>query len=177
MPEASRLVVVDEWSGKYQINEVYRDPAMKLVKQFRDLQYVPVEAILFVDNIDGSGKNKDKVKYAEIRKIPEKWQDLIKQMTGRTFCYMLEFYKKNMEDMTWSQVLMVLYRELRKIGPDGDFRAYAIEEWPEIFYSVGYDWHGKNRIITNILEAGGEWENMRQPRLFEPVDSTIRRVK
>lgn len=177
MPEESRLVVIDEWSGKYMINEVYRDPAKKLVKSFQDLQYVPVEAILFVDNIDGNGKNKDKVKFAEIRKIPEKWQDLIKQMTGRTFCYMLEFYKKNMEDMTWSQVLMVLYRELRKIGPDGEFRAYAIEEWPEVFYSIGEDWHGKNRIITNILEAGGEWENMRQPRLFEPVESTIRRVK
>lgn len=64
--------------------------------------------------------------------------------------------------------MMVLYRELRKIGADGDFKAYAIEEWPEIFYSIGDDWHGKNRIISNLLDARGDWDLMRQPRLFEP---------
>ncbi|VBB05593.1 Hypothetical protein LUCI_0803 [Lucifera butyrica] len=177
MAEESRLIVVDEWSGKYMINEVYRDPAKKLVQKFPEIKHVPVEAILFIDNVDGNGKNRDKVKFAEIRKVPDKWQDLVKQMTNRTFCYMVEFYKKNLEDMTWSQVLLVLYRELRKIDTDGELKAYAIEEWPEVFYSLGTDWQDKHRLITNLIEANGDWDNMRQPRLFEPTESSLRRVK
>ncbi len=170
MSDQSRLVIVEEWSGKFQVNEYYREIAESLVKKYDELRHIAVPSILFVDNTSGSGKNKDKVKYAQIGTIPEKWQDILKQTTNRSFYYMLEVFRKNLEELTFNQVVLILYRELRKIGKDGDLKTYQIEEWGDVLHTVGHDWDGKNRLIPNLLEANGNWELMRQPRLFEPLE-------
>ena len=50
--EARRLVVLDEWSGKYMINnEHYAPLAYALTKKFEELRYVPVPSILFIENV------------------------------------------------------------------------------------------------------------------------------
>ena len=67
-------------------------------------------------------------------------------------------------------LLKTLNRELRKINRDGDIIAYDIEEFTEIAYNVGTDWDEKNRVIPNLIEAKGNWERMKQPRLFEPEE-------
>ncbi|WP_378955411.1 putative metallopeptidase [Pelosinus sp. sgz500959] len=177
MGEARRLVILDEWSGKFMINnEIYTPLAHKLAQKSQDLKHIPVPAILFIENLEGSGKDRNKLKYAQISKLPEKWQDILKQTTGRNFCYLVEVFKKNIENMTWAQVVLVIYRELRKIDTDGELKAYDIEEFGEIAYNVGTDWDSKNRLVPNLLEVDGNWDLMRQPRLFED-DMTIRRVK
>lgn len=177
MSEARRLVILDEWSGKFMINnEIYTPLAHKLAQKTQDLKHVPIPSILFIENLDGNGKDRNKVKYAQISKLPEKWQDILKQTTGQNFCYLVEIFKKNIENMTWAQVVLVIYRELRKIDTDGELRTYDIEEFGEIAYNLGTDWDGKNRIIPNLLEVDGNWELMRQPRLFED-EMGIRRVK
>jgi hypothetical protein len=175
--ESGRLVVINEWAGKYMVNnEQYTKLAAELAKKFQDIKHVPVPSILFIENQDGSGKDRNKVKYANISKIPEKWQDILKQVTGRVFCYMVEIFKKNIEELTWSQVVLIIYRELRKIDTDGELKTYDIEEFSEIAYNLGTDWSGKNRIIPNLLDVNGDWSLMKQPRLFEE-DGTIRRIK
>lgn len=174
--EARRLVILDEWSGKFMINNDYYAPlAHALAKKFDALKHIPVPSILFVENTAGNGKDRNKFKYANISKLPEKWQDILKQVTGRNFCYMIEIYKKNLEDLTHSQVVLIIYRELRKLGKDGEIQAYDIEEFSEIAYSVGTDWDGKNRIIPNLFDIES-WEGMKQPRLFEE-ELGIRRIK
>ena len=49
--EKSRLVILDEWHGKYKItNEMYQSIANELVKSYEHLKYVPVASILFIEN-------------------------------------------------------------------------------------------------------------------------------
>lgn len=158
-------------------NETYQKIAFDLRKKYDELKYCPVESILFLENTESAAKNKNKLKYAEISKIPNKWQDILKQVTNRYFGYIIEIFKPNVEEFTWSQMVLIIYRELRKINAEGELNAYQIEEWGEVVYSVGYDWDGKNRIIPNLLDADGNWDAMKQPRLFEDDLPGIRRVK
>jgi RecA-family ATPase len=172
------IVVVDEFYGKYKINEFYRDPAEKLVRKFDQLKHIPVVSILFVENLDGKGKSKNKVKLAEIRKIPERWYDLIYQMTGRKFEYMIEFYRENIERKTPEQILIALYHELRHIGPSGDLIHHDHEDFSEIAGAIGFDWSADNRFFASILAEGVNWDTLDlQTRLFGEENTNLRRVK
>ena len=88
--EKSRLVILDEWHGKYKItNEMYQSIANELVKSYEHLKYVPVASILFIENTEGKAKRQNKLQYATISKIPEKWSDIfyIKQLAeGFNLC-------------------------------------------------------------------------------------------
>jgi len=55
MGEALELAV-DEFNGKYFINEDYRPLAEKLRAKFRELQHVPVKHILFLENREDKRK-------------------------------------------------------------------------------------------------------------------------
>ena len=156
----SDLIVVEEFNGKYKINEFYREPAMRLVRKFDQLRHIPVPSILFIENLDGKGKTKNKVKLAEIRKMPDRWHDLIYQMTGKKFEYMIEFYRGNIERKTPEQILIALYHELRHIGPDGDLIHHDNEDFTEIAAAIGFDWTGDNRYFANILTDGVDWDTL-----------------
>lgn len=158
--DSKNLVVIKEFNGKFRINDFYRDPAEKLVNKFDLLQHIPVESILFVENLNGKGKTKNKVKLAEVRKIPERWYDLIYQMTGRKFEYMIEFYRENLERKTPEQILIALYHELRHIGPTGDLIHHDHEDFSEISQAIGFDWTGDHRFFANILADGVSWDTL-----------------
>lgn len=169
--DRSRLIVIPEWSGQFMIvNDLYESVAKELAASFKELVHVHPKSILFVDNIEGKAKNKGKKQYAQIRAMPKKMTEIIYQLSGRYFNYILELQKENMEDFTWEQVVMAIYRELRKIDADGKIGGYDIEEFAEVAYHVGTDWDAKQRLIPNLIEAKGQWERMKQPRLFEPEE-------
>lgn len=89
-----RLVVVENWSGKFVINEMYRPIAEALVKKFpNDLRFIAVQTILFVDNTESEGKTKNKRKYVVPSVISDKWHQILYQLTGHRYNYILEFYK------------------------------------------------------------------------------------
>jgi hypothetical protein len=111
MSEDDRIIAVDEWNGKYVINEAYRPIAVALVDKFQELRHIPVKSILFIDNTKGIGKSQDRVKNAQIGKIPDKWQEIIYQISKRTFIYFMEFFKKNTMDMSPEQIVALIYHE------------------------------------------------------------------
>lgn len=169
--EQSRLIVIPEWSGRYMIaNALYEPVAKELVASFQELCHVHPKSILFVDDIEGKVKAKGKKQYAQIRKMPKKMTEIIHQISGRYFEYILELQKENMLDFTWEQIVMAIYRELRKIDAEGNIGTYDIEEFAEVAYNLGTDWNAKQRLIPNLLEAKGQWARMKQPRLFEPEE-------
>ena len=174
MADASRLIVIENWSGKYMINQEILEPvARALCKKFTELKHVPVPAILWLVNTEGKGKDGDKKAYAKISKLADKWSDLIYQVTGRRFQYIAEVFKVNMDDLTWSQQVMVIYRELRRIGADGELKHYGIEDWPEVFYALGPGYLGKDRILPNLLEDGITFHNINpQTNLFDQDEKT-----
>ncbi|MBP2657276.1 MAG: hypothetical protein H6Q69_308 [Firmicutes bacterium] len=176
--DTKRLIVIDKWAGKYMINqEIFEPVAIKLCKKFNELKYVPVPSILWVVNTESKAKDGDKKSYAKISKLADKWSDLFYQVTGRRFQYIVELFKVNMDDLTWSQQVMVIYRELRRIGADGELKHYAIEDWPEIFYSLGPNYLGKDRILPNLLEDGITFHNINpQMKLFEQDEERLSAV-
>jgi len=155
-----KLVVVTEFTGKFKINDFYREPAERLVHKFDQLKHIPVASILFVENLDGKGKSKNKIKLAEVRKIPERWYDMIYQLSGKKFDYMIEFYRENIDRKTPEQILIALYHELRHIGLDGDLIHHDNEDFTEIAAAIGFDWTGDNRFFANILADGVNWETL-----------------
>lgn len=175
MTEARRLVVVDEWSGKYLVNEFYRPIAEALVKKFDEIKHVPVEYILFIDNTDSKGMNRNKIKYAQIGKLPEKWLEVIYQLTGRSFGYFMEVFKRNIQDLSREQIVALIYHELRHIGKDGEIVLHDIEDWANMHYKLGPDWANTKRVIPDLLEEGINWDIIYTPRLFE--EPKLRAVK
>lgn len=174
----SRIVVVDEWNGKYVINEAYRPIAEALTNKFRELRHIPVKSILFVDNEDGSGKSMDRIKNAQIGKVPDKWQEIIYQVSGRTFQYFMEFFKKNIRNMSREQIIALVYHELRHIGFDGDIKHHDIEDWSEMIHGLGLNWSSTKTIIPDLLAEGIDWSNineMGQQMLFK--DRALKVVK
>lgn len=178
MGDSSRIVVVDEWNGKYVINEAYRPIAEALVGKFQQLRHIPVKSILFLDNTKGTGKSQDKVKNAQIGKIPDKWQEIIYQVSGRTFQYFMEFFKKNTMDMGPEQIVAIIYHELRHIDIVGDLKHHDIEDWSEMVYGLGLNWSSTKTVIPDLLADGVDWTNineMGQQSLFK--DRMLKRIK
>lgn len=167
MPNMERIVVVDEWSGKFNINEAYRLIAQALVEKFRELRHIPVKSILFLDNTEDSGKSRDRVKNAQIGKVPEKWQELIYQMTGRAFLYFMEFFKKNTEHMSREQIVALVYHELRHIDTKGDLCHHDIEDWGEMIRGLGVNWSSTKSMIPDLLDDDVDWDNITVPSLFD----------
>lgn len=169
--EESKLIVLKEWSGKFLIvQDMYESVAKELVKNYKEIRHVLPKSILFIENTEGKAKDKGRPKFAQINKLPQKWGDIIKQISGRNFDYIIEIQKENISNFTWEQVVMMIYRELRKIDLYGNIQGYDIEEFSEIAYNLGTDWKDTNRLIPNLIEAKGCWERMKQPRLFEPEE-------
>ena len=129
MPRLTRLVVVDTWSGKYMINDAYRPIAAALVKKYPEISHIKTNEILFIDNVSGTGSTLDKKKRAQIGKIPSKWQEIIQQMTGRSFHYFMELFKMNVYEMSQEQIIALIYHELRHIDLDGDLKHHDLEDW------------------------------------------------
>lgn len=167
MTEMSRLVVVNEWTGNYAINESYRPIAEALAMKFDELKHIAVTDIIFIDNNEGKGKHKNKIKYAQIGKLPDKWQQIIKQLTGRSFYYFIEIFKTNTRNMNREQIVALIYHELRHIGRDGEIVLHDIEDWVNMHYQLGSDWADARRIIPDLLQDGVNWDNITVPRLFD----------
>jgi len=175
LPRLTRLIVVDSWSGKYMINDAYRPIAMALADKYPELDHIKHHQILFIDNISGTGSHLDKKKYAQIGKIPGKWQEIIQQMTGRKFFYVMEMFRLNICEMSREQITALIYHELRHIDIDGDLKSHDIEDWTEMIEHLGPDWAVTISDIPDLLDDDVDWDSIQVPTLFE--ESKLKLVK
>lgn len=184
MGEIRQLLVVDEYSGEYFINESYRPVADKLKQKFDELKYVPVNNILFVDRQETKQKHGSKLIYAQISKIPTRWEEIIYQLTGRQFAYMIEVFKTNIYHMSRAQVVALLYHEMRHIqlvpgknGPEIKLVGHDIEDWSQMIEKLGVDWGSEHNTIPDLLDDRiTDWDAIEGPlTLFE--EANLRVVK
>lgn len=162
----NNLIKVDEWNGQYVINEAYRPIAGALIKKYPEIGHIPLLSILFIDNTTGTGTSRNKRKNAQIGKIPTKWQEIIKQLTGHTFIYYMEFFRLNISEMSQEQIIALIYHELRHIDINGDLRHHDIEDWSEMVAKLGPDWHQTMRSLPNLLDDGVDWGSIQSQGLF-----------
>lgn len=68
--ETKSIITVKEFNGKFKINDSYRPIAEALKKKYKELQYVPIKNILFIENMENKKKKNNKIVYAQISKVP-----------------------------------------------------------------------------------------------------------
>ena len=165
---AKRLVVVDEFGGKYLVNEAYRPIAEGLIDKYKELSHLAAGSFLFIDNISDTGKSWNKMRFANTNKIPAKWSDAIYQLTNTRFDYYIEFFKVNIEQMSKEQIVALVYHELRHVDPDGNMKHHDVEDWVEMVDKLGPNWATTKAQIADLLDQDVNWGNIKsQPNLFE----------
>jgi len=173
----SELIQVESFTGKYFINEAYRPVAAALVKKYKEINHIIVGEILFIEDTEGKKKKNGQTVLAQIGLIPEKWDDVIYQLTGKRFGYMMEIYKNNIYSMSREQVFALIYHELRHIGAEGKLVNHDIEDWVNMVEKLGVDWNTTRASIPNLLDEDVDWESITGPATLFPAESTLRVVK
>lgn len=184
MGEARNLVVVDEYGGEFFINEAYRPIAQQLKDKFPELQYVPVKHMLFVDRQSTKQKHNNKIVCAQVSKIPARFHDIIYQLTGKYFAFMIEIFKANTAHMSRAQIVALLYHEMRHIqlvvdknGSDIKIVGHDVEDWTPMIKKMGANWNTTKRPIPNLLDDSvTDWESIEGPRTLFP-ESDLRLIK
>lgn len=185
MAEAINLVVVDEYGGEYFINDSYRPIAQKLKDKFPELQHVPVKQILFVERQNTKQKHNNRTVCAQVSKIPTRFHDIIYQLTGKYFTFMIEIFKMNTAHMSRSQIVALLYHELRHIqlvvaenSVDIKIVGHDIEDWTQMIEKLGVDWNSTKRLIPDLLDDSiTDWNSIEGPLSLFPAETTLRVVK
>jgi len=180
----NNIIAVEEFGGKYKINENYRPIADALKVKFRDLEYVPVKNILFIENTEDKRKKNNSTVYAQISKMPGKWEEIIYQVTGKYFEYMLEVFKENTISMSREQIVALIYHELKHIqlvqtkdGPKIDIVSHDVEDWFNMVEKLGVSWASTKGQVPDLLAEGVSWETIEGPMNLFPAETSLKLVK
>jgi predicted metallopeptidase len=177
MDNLKNIITVNEFNGKYKINESYRPIAAALIEKYPELKHIAVESILFVEDTVSLKKTKGQTIFAQIGTIPEKWSDIVYQATGQPFEYLLEIFKINTAMMSREQIIALIYHELRHISTDGSIKSHDIEDWTNMVEKLGLDWANTKGSIPDLLAEGIDWESIEGPANLFPAETTLRVVK
>ncbi|MHB8124670.1 MAG: putative metallopeptidase [Desulfitobacteriaceae bacterium] len=184
MENRQNIIAVQEFDGKYKINESYRPIAESLKAKFKELEYVPVKNILFIENAEDKRKKNNSIIYAQISKMPGKWEEIIYQITGKYFEYMLEIFKENTIAMSREQIVALIYHELKHIqlvklkdGPKVDIIRHDVEDWFNMVEKLGVNWASTKGSIPNLLDEDINWESIEGPANLFPAETSLKLVK
>ena len=117
----------------YEIcNSRIRPIAEELVKKYEELRHIDPSKILFVLNHAASGESKKKIILANTSRISPKWTEIIFQLGACSFFHTMEFYSKTTSMLDENQMVALVYRELRSIGPEGQIVSPDVHDWWQI---------------------------------------------
>ncbi len=169
MAEGARhLVVVDEFGGKYLVNEAYRPIAEGLINKYPELRHLAPNSFIFVDNISDTGKSRNVMRSANTNKVPPKWSDVVYQLTGKRFDFYTEFFKTNVEQMSQEQITALVYQQLRYVDKDGNIIHPEIRDFIVLIEKLGPGWADTKARIPDLLDKEVDWDKIKsQPNLFE----------
>ena len=177
MKNQESIITVKEFTGKFLINESYRPIAAALIKKYPELKHIAVDSILFVEDTESAKKNKGQIVFAQIGTIPEKWSDIVYQISGQPFDYLLEIYRLNIMQMSREQIYALIYHELRHIGEDGKIIDHEINDWINMVEKLGVNWNVTKGSIPDLLDVDVDWESIEGPANLFPAETTLRVVK
>ena len=177
MGKPENIIVVDTFTGRYFINEAYRPIAKALTEKYEELSHISVNNILFIENTNTAKKKSGSAIFAQIGTIPEKWEEIIYQTTGKKFYYMMEIFKVNVFAMSREQIVALIYHELRHIGPDGKLIGHDIEDWSNMVEKLGVNWGTTFASIPDLLDEDIDWDSIDGPTTLFPAETTLKVVK
>ena len=152
----------------YEIcNSRVRPLADALVKKYSELHHIDIDKILFITNHKSGGGRKTLL-LAKTYKMPPKWTELLYQLGACSYFYVIEFIAKSTAAMDESQMVALVYRELRKIGPEGELLEYDIKDWWQILMGLGRNWFYPDNTCPNLLDDSIDWKKL-MGQYYEPV--------
>ncbi|MDR1516244.1 MAG: hypothetical protein LBS45_11170 [Synergistaceae bacterium] len=140
-----------------------------LIKKYDELRHIDVSKILFVVNHKSSG-GKKRVVLARTARVPEKWRDVLFQLGACSYFYVIEFYEKTTSCLDENQMKALIYRELRRIGPEGQIYAPDIHDWWQVLIGLGPHWFYPDAVIPDLLDDNVDWKKL-MGNSYEPPRS------
>lgn len=149
-----------KWGERHWIkNEYYAPIARKLVSKFKEINFIKVDKILFLEDEIWSPKGASKTWMARAIKANAQFAEF----SGYDF--IIETRKYFTEKMSEEQFILLLYHELRHIDQYGGLIDHDVEDWDNIVATFGAKWAETKTNIQNILSEGFEdWEHLRSVR-------------
>ncbi|MDR1966208.1 MAG: hypothetical protein LBQ36_05820, partial [Synergistaceae bacterium] len=133
--------------------------ADSLIKKYAELRHIDVETIMFVVNHKYAG-SKDKIVLARTARVPDKWRDILYQLGACSFLYIMEFYAKTTDCLDENQMTALVYRELRRIGPEGKMTSPDTNEWWQVLIGLGRHWFYPDMSCPNLLDDKIDWKTL-----------------
>jgi hypothetical protein len=146
----------------YEIcNKRMKPLAEALIKKFDELHHIDPDKILFVVNHRSAGSRK-RVVLAHTTRISPKWTELMFQLSNnkKSYFYMIEFYARTTAAMDESQMIALLYSELRRIGPEGEMLIPDVHDWWQLIMGLGRKWFYPDVTCPNLLDDGVNWKKL-----------------
>ena len=182
--ERNDIIIVEDFCGKFQINENYRPIAEALKNKFQELEHVPVNDIIFIDNTETKKKKNSSIVYAQVGKVPDKYRDIIYQFTGKYFGFMIEVFRENTAEMSREQIIALIYHELRHIqlvikknGSEITIVGHEVNDWLNMIEKLGLDWNSTKSNIPDLLNENINWGNIMGPMNLFQDNPPLRIVK
>lgn len=141
------------------VNKKIRPIAERLIKKYGELNHIDPSRILFVVNHKSTGSKKQ-MTLAKTSKIPPKWIEMLYQLGSCSYFYIIEFYAKTTAAMDESQIVALVYRELRRIGSEGDLLSPDVAEWYQVLIGLGRKWFYPDVTCPNLLDDNVDWKKL-----------------
>lgn len=162
------IVVAELSQVKFAVtNKTWAQLAKAIYEKYRQYLTCNPATILFVEIKDSKAKFKGQPKFFEVTTVSKMWQQILKQITGKSFTHKIHAGNIEKFDQTFEMCLVHLYEEMRKIKADGSLSDYAIRAFPEVQQALKSDWAREGSVIPNLIDAGN-WAAMHnlQGKLF-----------
>jgi hypothetical protein len=182
--ENNDIISIQDFAGKFVINENYRPIAEALKNKFQELEVVQVNSIIFIDNTETKKKINNSIVYAQVGKIPEKYKDIIYQFTGKYFSFMIEVFKENTVEMSREQMIALIYHELRHIqlvrkknSAEITIVSHEVNDWLNMIEKLGVNWNNPKSDIPNLLDNNINWDSITGPMNLFQDNPPLRLIK
>ena len=97
---------------------------------------------------------------ARTNRISPKWTEILYQLGACSYFYTVEFYAKTTAAMDESQMVALVYRELRRIGPEGEILIPDVHDWWQILMGLGRKWFYPDSTCPNLLDDNVDWKKL-----------------
>ena len=74
--------------------------------------------------------------------------------------YVIELVAKTTSAMDESQLTALVYRELRRIGPEGEILTPDVHDWWQILMGLGRKWFYPDSTCPNLLDDNVDWKKL-----------------
>lgn len=149
------------------VNSRMKPIADRLVHKFEELRHIKTDMILFVVNHKSAGSKKHIV-LSRTSRVPEKWRDVLFQLGACSYFYMIEYFGKTTACLDENQIIALTYREMLRIGPEGQVVKPDIHEWWHIIVGLGRHWFYPDSTCPNLLDEDVNWKKLMGQK-YEPV--------